>query len=133
LHCRDAAEIFESTPGPLNKIAGFIGPAIDIPLVLVGGISRNDGCHPAQRQVDPQLLRVVAHIADQTSVGRQFRRQFVTCRDVSDVACGQGKAKQPTLTVSDTMDFCRPAATRAADGLLARAAFSTGGGALNLD
>jgi hypothetical protein len=45
----------------------------------------------------------------------------------ADVACGQAKAEQSPLAVSDTVDFCRSAATGAADRLLSRSAFSTGG------
>jgi hypothetical protein len=120
-------------PCPLNKITGLVRLAIDVLLVLMGGIGRNDGCCPAQRQLDPQLLRVIAHVADQTSVGRQFGWQLVACGDISDVARCEGKTKQPPLTVSDAMDLCRSATAGAADGLLACAALSAGGGALNLD
>jgi hypothetical protein len=117
----------------LDKIAGFVGLAVDVPLMLVRRIGWNDGRRPAKRQVHPQLLGIIAHVADQASVGRQFRSQFVGCRDVRDVACGQDKAEQSALIVGDTVDLRRSAATGAADGLLVRSAFSAGGRTLNLD
>jgi hypothetical protein len=95
--------------------------------VFVRGIGRNDARCPAERQIHPQFLRVVAHVADQASIGRQFRGQLVGCRDVGDVAWGQAKAEQPPLTVSDAVDFGRSATTGAADRLLACSAFSASG------
>ena len=129
----DAAEIFDPTPGALDKVAGFVGLAVDGPLMLVRWIGGDDGRGPTKRQVHPQLLGIIAHVADQASVGRQCRGQFVGCGDVGDVACGQAKAKQSALTVGDTVDLRRSAAAGAADGLLVRSALSAGGRTLNLD
>jgi hypothetical protein len=82
---------------------------------------------PKERQVHAQLRRVVAHVADQASVRRQFRRQFVGRGDVSDVAGGQGKAEQSPLTICNPVDFGRSAATGAANRLFACTTFATGG------
>jgi hypothetical protein len=92
-----------------HKIAGLVDLAVDVPLMLVCRIGGNDGRRPTKRQVHPQLLGIIAHVADQASVGRQFRGQFVGCRDVRDVACGQDKAEQSALTVGDTADLRRSA------------------------
>jgi hypothetical protein len=129
----DTAVVFHPAPHPLDKIAVFVGREVDIPLVLVCRIGRDDGGRPAQSELHPKLLGVIAHVADQASVGRQLRRQFVACRDVGDVARCQAEAEQPALTVGDAMDLGRSAAAGSADLLLFRTAFSAGSGTLNLD
>src|SRR5208282_5427560 len=89
----DTAKVFDPTPHPLDKIAVLVGLAVDIPLVLMRRIGRNDGGRPAESEVHSKLLGVIAHVADQASVGRQLLGQFVACRDVGDVAGGQAKAE----------------------------------------
>jgi hypothetical protein len=74
-------------------------------------IGRDNGGGALEGQRLTQFQSVIAHIADQTAIGRQLCGQLIGCGDVGTVARGQQKAKQSSLAVCDRMDLCRSAAT----------------------
>ncbi len=63
-----ASDILDPTPRPLDRIAVFVGLAVVILLMLMRGICRDDRRGAAEGHVHTQLLRFVAHVADQASV-----------------------------------------------------------------
>ena len=82
------------------------------------GFVGNDGLCAALDDGGAQLIAVVSFVADESRHGRCEREHLGCDGDVSSLTGAEVKNDWPAERIAQAMDFGRPPATRAADGLI---------------
>jgi hypothetical protein len=86
--------------------------------MLAGGIGRNDGLAAALGQPIAQLAGVVGTVGDQLSGCRDALHQRRRADQIMGLSGRDGEGQRPAGVVGYGVNFGRPSAARAADGLL---------------
>jgi len=114
----DAAEVLEPTKAALNDVSAFIGTLVEGMDDDAVGFVGDDGRGAAAYDFAAKVVAVIPFIAEERAHGRRERQNIWRRRDIGILAWRQMQDDRPAERIAQRMDFCRAAASRAADCLI---------------
>ena len=114
----DAAEVLEPTKAALDDVSAFIGTLVEAMDDDAVGFVGDDGLGAATYDFAAKVVAVIPFVAEERAHGRRERQNIWRRRDVGILAWGQMQDDRPAERIAQRMDFCRAAASRAADCLI---------------
>ena len=115
---RDAAEVLEPTKAALDDVSAFIGTLVEGMDDDAVGFVGDDGLGAATYDFAAKVVAVIPFVAEERAHGRRERQNIGRRRDIGILARGQMQNDRPAERIAQRMDFCRAAASRAADCLI---------------
>ena len=115
---RDAAEVLKPTKAALDDVSAFIGTLVEGMDDDAVGFVGNDGLGAATYDFAAKVVAVIPFVAQERAHGRRERENIWRRRDIGILAWCQMQDDRPAERIAQRMDFCRAAASRAADGLI---------------
>ena len=115
---RDAAEVLEPTKAALDDVSAFIGTLVEGMDDDAVGFVGDDGLGAATYDFAAKVVAVIPFVAEERAHGRRERQNMRRRRDIGVLAGGQMQDDRPAKRIAQRMDFCRAAASRAADCLI---------------
>jgi hypothetical protein len=115
---RDAAEVLEPTKATLDDVSAFIGTLVEGMDDDAVGFVGNDGLGAATYDFAAKVVAVIPFVAKERAHGRRERQNIWRRRDIGIVTWCQMQDDRPAERIAQRMDFCRAAASRAADCLI---------------
>lgn len=114
----DATEVFEAAETAFDNVSALVEALVEGMEDDTVGFVGDDGLCAARDDGGAQLIAVVSFVADESRHGR-CEREYLGCDgDVSSLTGAEVKNDWPAERIAQAMDFGRPPATRAADGLI---------------
>ena len=114
----DAAEVLEPTKATLDDVSAFIGSLVERMDNDAVGFVGDDGLGAATYDFAAKVVAVISFVAEERAHGRRERQNIWRRRDIGILAWCQMQDDRPAERIAQRMDFCRAAASRAADGLI---------------
>lgn len=114
----DATEVLEPTKAALDDVSAFIGSLVegmDYDAVRFVG---DDRLGAATYDFAAKVVAVIPFVAEERAHGRRERQNIWRRRDIGILAWCQMQDDRPAERIAQRMDFCRAAASRAADCLI---------------
>lgn len=115
---RDAAEVLEPAKASLDDVSAFIGTLVEGMDDDAVRFVRNDGLGAATYDFAAKVVAVIPFVAEERGHRRRERQNIWRRRDIGVLAWGQMQDDRPAERIAQRMDFCRAAASRAADCLI---------------
>ena len=115
---RDAAEVLKPTKAALDDVSAFIGTLVEGMDDDAVGFVGNDGLGAATDDFAAKVVAVIPFVAQERAHGRRERENIWRRRDIGILAWCQMQDDRPAERIAQRMDFCRAAASRAADCLI---------------
>ena len=115
---RDAAEVLEPTKAALDDVSAFIGTLVEGMDDDAVGFVGDDGLGAATYDFAAKVVAVIPFVAEERADGRRERQNIWRRRDIGVLAWCQMQHDRPAERIAQRMDFCRAAASRAADCLI---------------
>ena len=115
---RDAAEVLEPTKAALDDVSAFIGTLVEGMDDDAVGFVGDDGLGAATYDFAAKVVAVIPFVAEERAHGRRARQNIWRRRDIGVLAWCQMQHDRPAERIAQRMDFCRAAASRAADCLI---------------
>ena len=115
---RDAAEVLEPAKAALDDISALVGAFIEAMNDDAVGFVGDDGLGAATYDFVAKVVAVIPFVAEERAHGRRERQNIGRRRDIGILAWGQMQDDRPAERIAQRMDFCRAAASRAADDLI---------------
>jgi len=114
----DAAEVLEPTKAALDDVSALIGTLVEGMDDDAVGFVGDDGFGAATDDFATKVVAVIPFVAEERAHGRRERQNIWRRRDIGILAWCQMQDDRPAERIAQRMDFCRAAASRAADGLI---------------
>ena len=115
---RDAAEVLKPTKAALDDVSALIGTLVEGMDDDAVGFVGNDGLGAATYDFAAKVVAVIPFVAQERAHGRRERENIWRRRDIGILAWCQMQDDRPAERIAQRMDFCRAAASRAADCLI---------------
>ena len=115
---RDAAEVLEPTKAALDDVSAFIGTPVEGMDDDAVGFVGNDGLGAATYDFAAKVVAVIPFVAQERAHGRRERENIWRRSDIGILPWCQMQDDRPAERIAQRMDFCRAAASRAADCLI---------------
>ena len=115
---RDAAEVLEPTKAALDDVSAFIGTLVEGMDDDAVGFVGDDGLGAATYDFAAKVVAVISFVAEERAHGRRERQNIWRRGDIGVLAWCQMQHDRPAERIAQRMDFCRAAASRAADCLI---------------
>ena len=115
---RDAAEVLEPTKAALDDVSAFIGTLVEGMDDDAVGFVGDDGLGAATYDFAAKVVAVIPFVAEERAHWRRERQNIWRRRDIGVPAWCQMQDDRPAERIAQRMDFCRAAASRAADCLI---------------
>ena len=114
----DAAEVLEPTKAALDDVSAFIGSLVERMDNDAVGFVGDDGLGAATYDFAAKVVAVIPFVAQERAHGRRERENIWRRRDIGILAWCQMQDDRPAERIAQRMDFCRAAASGAADCLI---------------
>ena len=114
----DAAEVLEPTKAAFDDVSALIGTLVEGMDDDAVGFVGNDGLGAATYDFAAKVVAVIPFVAQERAHGRRERENIWRRRDIGILAWCQMQDDRPAERIAQRMDFCRAAASRAADCLI---------------
>jgi hypothetical protein len=114
----DAAEVLEPAKAALDDVSAFIGTLVEGMDDDAVGFVGDNGLGAAAYDFAAKVVAVIPFVAEERAHGRRERQNIWRRRDIGILALCQMQDDRPAERIAQRMDFCRAAASRAADGLI---------------
>ena len=114
----DAAEVLKPTKAALDDVSAFIGTLVEGMDDDAVGFVGDDGLGAATYDFAAKIVAVIPFVAEERAHGRRDRQNMWRRRDIGILAWCQMQDDRPAERIAQRMDFCRAAASRAADCLI---------------
>ena len=114
----DAAEVLEPTKAALDDVSAFIGTLVEAMDDDAVGFVGDDGLGAATYDFAAKVIAVIPFVGEERAHGRRERQNIWRRRDIGILAWCQMQDDRPADRIAQRMDFCRAAASRAADCLI---------------
>lgn len=113
----DTAKVLEPAEAAFDDISAFVGAFVEAMDNDAVGFVGNDGLGAATNDFAAKVIAVIPFVGQERTHGRE-RQNIGRCRDIGILAWGQMQDNRPAERITQRMDFCRAASTRAADCLI---------------
>jgi hypothetical protein len=114
----NAAEVLEPTKAALDDVSAFIGTLVEGMDDDAVGFVGDDGLGAATYDLAAKVVAIIPFVAEERAHGRRERQNIWRRRDIGILAWCQMQDDRPAERIAQRMDFCRAAASRAADCLI---------------
>ena len=114
----DAPEILEPAEAALDDISAFVGALVEAKDDDTVGFVGDDGLGAATYDLAAKVVAVIPFVAEERAHGRRERQNIWRRRDIGILAWCQMQDDRPAERIAQRMNFCRAAASRAADCLI---------------
>ena len=114
----DTAEVLEPAKAALDDVSAFVGAFVEAMDDDAVGFVGDDGLGAATYDFAAKVVAVIPFVGEERAHGRRERQNIWRRRDIGILAWGQMQDDRPAERIAQRMDFCRAAASRAADGLI---------------
>jgi hypothetical protein len=114
----DAAKVLEPAKAALDDVSAFIGTLVEGVDDDAVGFVGDDGLGAATYDFAAKVVAVISFVAEERAHGRRERQNIWRRRDIGILAWRQMQDDRPAERIARRMDFCRAAASRAADCLI---------------
>ena len=114
----DAAKVLEPAKAALDDVSAFIGTLVEGVDVYAVGFVGDDGLGAATYDFAAKVVAVIPFVGEERAHGRRERQNIWRRRDIGILAWCQMQDDRPAERIAQRMDFCRAAASRAADCLI---------------
>src|SRR3954468_24180409 len=115
---RDAAEVLQPTKAALDDVSALVGTLVEGMDDDAVGFVGDDGVGAATHDFAAKVVAVIPFVAEERAHGRRERQNIWSRRYIGILAWGQMQDNRPAERIAQRMDFCRAAASRAADCLI---------------
>jgi len=114
----DATEVLEPAEAAFDDISAFVGAFVEAMDDDAVGFVGDDGLGAATYDFAAKVVAVIPFVGEERAHGRRERQNIGRRRDIGILARGQMQNDRPAERIAQRMDFCRAAASRAADCLI---------------
>lgn len=114
----DTAKVLEPAEAAFDDISAFVGAFVEAMDNDAVGFVGNDGLGAATNDFAAKVIAVIPFVGQERTHGWRERQNIGRCRDIGILAWGQMQDNRPAERITQRMDFCRAASTRAADCLI---------------
>ena len=116
--CGDTPEVLEPAKAAFDDISAFVGALVETMDDDTIGFIGDDGLGAATYDIAAKVVAVIPFVAEERAHGRRERQNIWRRRDIGVLAWCQMQHDRPAERIAQRMDFCRAAASRAADCLI---------------
>ncbi len=114
----DTAKVLEPAEAAFDDISAFVGAFVEAMDNDAVGFVGNDGLGAATNDFAAKVIAVIPFVGQERTHGWRERQNIGRCRDIGILAWGQMQDNRPAKRITQRMDFCRAASTRATDCLI---------------